>query len=215
MQNPAQQIKALIFDFGGVLIRTESQEPRRRLARRLGLSPEELYSIVFDNEATRLVELGRMSSRERWARVAPALGLNTAAECRAVIREFFSADVLDSRLVDHIRRWHGPYKTALLSNFSDGLAELVESQLGLGDCFDTIIVSAVVGMRKPDPAIYRLALDRLQVAPHEAIFIDDMQMNVEGAASVGIRAIQFTTRDALLAELYALLGEGPEQQGAD
>lgn len=214
MQNPAQQIKALIFDFGGVLIRTESQEPRRRLAMRLGLSPEELYSIVFDSEATRLAELGRMSSRERWARVAPALGLDSAEECRAFIGEFFSGDVLDSELADHIRRWHGPYQTALLSNFSDRLAELVEKELGLGDCFDAIIVSALVGMRKPDPAIYRLALDRLQVAPHQAVFIDDMRTNVEGAASVGIHAIQFTTRDALLAELYALLGEEPEQQGA-
>jgi len=212
MQNPSHPIKALIFDFGGVLIRTESQEPRKRLAKRLGLSPEELYAIILDGEATRLAELGRISSQERWERAAEALGLNSAEECLAVIREFFSGDVLDTELVERIRHWRARYKTALLSNFSDRLLDFVENELGLDDCFDAIIVSALVGVRKPDPAIYRLALDRLQVAPHEAVFIDDMRANVEGAASIGMHAIQFTTRDALFAELRTLLGEEPDEQ---
>lgn len=215
MQTSSHPIKALIFDFGGVLIRTESQEPRKRLAKRLGLSPEELYAIIFDGEATRLAELGRISSQERWERAAEALGLNSAEECLAVIREFFSGDVLDTELVERIRRWRARYKIALLSNFSDRLLDFVENELGMDDCFDAIIVSALVGVRKPDPAIYRLALDRLQVAPHEAVLIDDMRANVEGAASIGMHAIQFTTRDALLAELRTFLGEEPDERGRD
>jgi epoxide hydrolase-like predicted phosphatase len=215
MQITSQQIKALIFDFGGVLIRTESWEPRQRLASRLGVSTEELYTVIFDSEATRLAELGRISSHERWQHIADALGLTSAEECLAVVREFFSGDVLDSVLVNHIRQWHARFKTALLSNFSRRLPEFVQNELGLGDCFDVIIASALVGMRKPDPAIYHLALNELQLAPHEAVFIDDMRANVEGAASIGMHAILFTTRDALLAELNAALGERPRQQGVN
>jgi epoxide hydrolase-like predicted phosphatase len=101
----------------------------------------------------------------------------------------------------------GRYKTALLSNASASFAELLHTKFGLGDCFDVIIVSALVGMMKPDPGIYHLVLERLHVAPYEAVFVDDMQENVEGAAAVGMHAIHFTTRDALLSELEALLGK--------
>ncbi len=207
MQNPSPSVKALIFDFGGVLVRTESQEPRRQVAERLGLSPEELYAIVFESEASILAELGRLSSRDRWQRVSDLLGLQSAEECTAVMREFFSGDALDTELVGCIRRMRGRYKTALLSNFTGSLPRLIENEYGLGDCFDAIIVSALVGMRKPDPAIYRLTLERLQVAPEEAVFVDDMSENVQAAAALGIHAIQFTSREALCAELSTLLGD--------
>jgi epoxide hydrolase-like predicted phosphatase len=215
MQNPSRSIKALIFDFGGVLVRTESHEPRRQVAERLGLSHEELYAIVFESEASILAELGRMSSRARWQRVSNLLGLQSAEECVAIMQEFFSGDVLDTELVKCIRRMHGRYKMALLSNFTDSLPRLIENEFGLGDCFDVIIVSALVGVRKPDPAIYHLALERLQVAPEEAVFIDDMPENVRAAASLGIHAIQFKSREALCAELSTLLGDKFEAQDCD
>jgi epoxide hydrolase-like predicted phosphatase len=215
MQNPSPSVKALIFDFGGVLVRTESEEPRRQVAERLGLSPEELYAIVFESEASILAELGRMSSRDRWQRVSDLLGLHSAEECIAVMREFFSGDVLDTELVECIRRMRGRYRLALLSNFTDSLPRLIENEFGLGDCFDAIIVSALVGMRKPDPAIYRLTLERLQVAPEEAVFIDDIAENVRAAASLGIQAIQFKSREALCADLSTLLGDRFEVQDGD
>jgi len=211
MQNPSQQIKALIFDFGGVLMRTENSEPRRQLAERFNLSVEELMAMVFDSEEGHLAEIGQMSSEERWRQVTQRLGLNSPQAWQAFPRDFFAGQVLDTELTHYVRRLRGRYKTALLSNASESLHEYVLNELGLGDCFDVIIVSALVGMRKPDPAIYRLALEQLHVAPHEAAFIDDMRVNVEGAASVGIHAIQFTTRDALLAELHALLGEAAKE----
>ncbi len=216
MSNPFHPIKALILDFGGVLMRTENHAPRERLARRLGLSREELTSIVFDTEESRLAEVGRLSSEERWRRVTSRLGLNSPQERESFSRQFFGGETLDSELVDYVRRLRGRFKTALLSNASDSLDGFVRHKLGLDDTFDVIIISALVGVSKPDPAIYRLALDRLQVAPHEAVFVDDRQVNVEGAASLGIHGIHFATREALLEELNALLDiEGPAQGGND
>jgi beta-phosphoglucomutase-like phosphatase (HAD superfamily) len=99
-----------------------------------------------------------MSSRERWQRVADLLGLHSVEESVAVMLEFFSDDVLDTELVNCIRSMRGRYRIALLSNFTDSLPRLIENEYGLGDCFDAIIVSALVGRRKTDPAIYRLTL---------------------------------------------------------
>jgi len=115
--------------------------------------------------------------------------------------------VLDTELVSYIRRMRGRYKTALLSNASAEFAEILHTKFGLGDCFDVTIVSGQVGMMKPDPAIYGLALERLGVAPHQAVFVDDMPENVEGAKTVGMHAIRFTTRDGVLTDLDALLGQ--------
>lgn len=205
---PPYQIKALIFDFGGVLIRTESQEPRERLAAQWGLSPQELYAIVFDSEESRLEQLGCLSEEQRWQRTAQTLGLNSPEDLQAFLKQFFSGDVLDTELVNYIRHMHRRYKTALLSNAPARLGPMLHTEFGLGDCFDVVIISALVGMMKPDPAIYRLTLSQLQVAPQEAVYVDDALVNVQAAAAIGIHAIQFTTRDVLLAELQALLSQG-------
>ncbi len=195
-------------------MRTESQEPRERLARQVGLSRQELYEVVFNSEESRLAQLGRMSSQERWQRVGQVLGLDSTEKLLAFRREFYAGDVLDTELIKYVQRARGRCKTALLSNASARFAKLLHTKFGVGQCFDVIIVSALVGMMKPDPAIYRLALNQVQVAPHEAVLVDDTRVNVEAAAAIGIHAIHFTTRDALMAELDALLGEAPQTQGA-
>jgi epoxide hydrolase-like predicted phosphatase len=207
MQPSSSPIRALIFDYGGVLMRTQSQEPRRQLARRLGFTVEELYHAVFDNEAIELVELGQLTAFQCGQEVLARFGLRSEEEIRDFWSQFFGGDALDTVLVGHIRHWRRSYKTALLSNFGDSLHDYVHNTLGIADCFDEIIVSARVGLRKPDPRIYELALNRLQVRAHEAVFIDDMAVNVEGAMSLGMRGIHFTTRQALLAELETVLGD--------
>ncbi len=211
---PEHGVKALIFDVGGVLIRTESQEPRRKLAEGLGITVEELYALVFASEESRRVQLGQAGYDEAWGGLARHLGLDQQS-LAAVQREMFSADRLDYELVDFIRRQRGQVKTALLSNAGSALRETLRSE-GIEDCFDEVIISAEVGLMKPDPAIFRIALDRLGVAPEEAAFVDDMQENVEAATELGLLGIHFTSRAAVLQQLQAVLHpEGPKNNSAD
>jgi epoxide hydrolase-like predicted phosphatase len=205
MASPSHSIKALIFDFGGVLLRTMSPEPRDRLAARFGLSRQELESLVFESKESQLEQLGRISPGGRWQRLARDLGFKSAKELQAFQTEFFSADALDTELVAYIRRMRDRYKTALLSNAWADLGDWLRDRLHIADCFDVIVISAVVHMMKPDPAIYRYTLGQLRVAPQEAVFVDDMLRNVQSAAALGIHAIHFTTREAVLAELETLL----------
>jgi epoxide hydrolase-like predicted phosphatase len=206
MPNRPHNIKAIIFDFGGVLMRTDDPEPRERIAEQLGLSTRELEAIVFESEDSQRAEVGAITSEERWKRVMSKLGLSAPDAWQTFPSQFFAGEVLDMELVEYVRHLHETHKTALLSNASDSLDHYVRNTLELDDAFDVIIISALVGVSKPDPAIYRLALDRLQVAAHEAIFVDDRWENVEAAATVGIHAIQFSTSEALMAQIDHLLG---------
>ena len=205
MNHTHRAIHALIFDYGGVLMRTESQASREQLCRRLGLTLPQLYHLVFEGEDSQLVQLGRMTPDQRWERIGQQLGLRSREEALALRREMFAGDVLDQDLVAYIRRLHGRFKTALLSNATLRLVSTLRDDLHIEDCFDVIVISAQVGLMKPDPAIYHLTLDRLGVTPQQAVFIDDMLENVAAAMALGMRAICFTSRNALLKELQPLL----------
>lgn len=76
-------------------------------------------------------------------------------------------------------------KTALISNCSHSTRGIVD-RLGLEDAFDEIVLSFEVGLRKPDPEIYRIALERLGVVPERSIFVDDQPAYCDGAAALGI-----------------------------
>jgi len=108
-------------------------------------------------------------------------------------------------LVDTIRSLRGHYKTGLLSNAFSDLRQVVTARLNLSDAFDEMVISAEIHLMKPDARIYQYALQRLGVAAQEAVFIDDMLRNVEGACSQGMNAIHFRQRSQALAELERLL----------
>ena len=105
-------------------------------------------------------------------------------------------------------------KTALISNCSHSTRAVVD-RLGLAEAFDTIVLSFEVGLRKPDPAIYRVGLDRLGVTADRAVFVDDQPDYCDGAAALGITTFLIdrsgdTTPDEdghrVISDLRVLLG---------
>ena len=76
----------------------------------------------------------------------------------------------------------------------------------LGELFDDVVISAEVRLHKPQPEIYRLAAERLQVSPTECLFIDDLRENCDGAEAVGMTAIRFRDPRQTIAELAELTG---------
>jgi len=198
-------IRAVYFDLGGVIVRTGDREPRTKLAERLGMTYEELAKAVFENESSLRASLGAISPQEHWADVIQRLGL-PPSEADSVRQEFFAGDSLDLDLINFLRSLRPKYRTGLLSNaWSDMRAYLIGQNIA--DVFDTIVISAEVGIMKPDARIYQLALEKLGVAPAEAVFVDDFIVNIEGARAVGMYAIQFTRPDQTLEELKQLLND--------
>ena len=197
--------RAVYFDLGGVIVRTGDREPRTKLAERLGMTYEELAKAVFENESSARASLGAISTEEHWAAVVQRLGL-PPAQADIVRQEFFAGDIPDLGLIAFIRSLRPKYRTGLISNAWPDMRAFLVSQ-NIADAFDELIISAEVGIAKPDARIYQLALEKMGVAPAEAVFVDDFARNIAGARAVGMYAIQFTQPDETLEELKQLLND--------
>lgn len=194
-------IRAVIFDVGGVLVRTRDHAGRQAWEARLGLGAGEAEAIVLNSEMGRRAQRGEITTAALWAWVAERLGLGDDLD--AFRRDFWRGDAVDEALVGLIRRLRPRYQLAIISNASDSLLPTL-SEYGLAEKFDLIVGSAAEGVMKPHPEIYRRALARLGRAPQEAVFIDDAPANVAGARAVGMAAIHFTPGIDLEGELRRL-----------
>jgi FMN phosphatase YigB (HAD superfamily) len=195
-------IRAIFFDLGGVLVRTEFQGPRQHLAERLNMEYEVLVRLVFESETSRMASLGRLSVEEHWAGIAKRLG-QPAADGKRLHTEFFAGDLLDRTLISFIRSLRPEYRTGLISNAWLDLREYLASEK-CDDAFDTLTISAEVGLLKPEPAIYRLALETAQVPAEEALFVDDSAANIEGCEAVGMKGLLFRDAAQVMREIEAL-----------
>lgn len=181
--------QAVFFDLGGVILRTEHQAPRALLAERLNMTYEEIDQLVFASESSRQASLGTITTEQHWEAVMHRLG-RPMTEAGAIRGQFFAGDVLDRGLLDFIRSLRTRRKTGLISNgWPDLRRYIVDNKFE--DAFDTLVISAEVGLMKPGPEIYHLALGRLGMPAEAALFIDDLPANLEGARAVGMQAVLF------------------------
>jgi epoxide hydrolase-like predicted phosphatase len=197
-------IEAIIWDFGGVLVRTKNRTPRERLAARVGMTYDELYKLIFNSQSSRQATLGEISTQEHWNTIKKTLNL-PPEESPKVPKEFWGGDSLDEDLMEYIRNSRSHHTIALLSNAWDDLRQTLIEEWGIIDAFDHVIISSEVGLAKPDPRIFRLALERVGAEPKEAVFVDDFIENVEAARDVGMHAIHFQNSQQALEELEKLL----------
>jgi glucose-1-phosphatase len=200
-------IRAVIWDIGGVLVRTEDWEPRRRLAESLGLTRDDLEHLVFGGEMGQKAQMGAIRAQELLEYVCREVHYPIEETARFE-EEFFAGDRLDKGLVSHIRSLKVRYRTGIISNAWDDVRIMLETRWKMADAFDQIVLSAEEKLWKPDPRIFHLALEKLQVSPQEAVFIDDFAHNIAGAQAVGMHAIQFHSSEQILADLDHLLKQG-------
>jgi len=196
--------KAVIWDLGGVILRTENWEPRRRLDKMLGLPEGKLYELVFASDISRKATVGEASNDDIWMWVAEQLELSNK-EMTHVREEFWSGDQIDRDIVHFIRAQKNQTGMGLLSNGWPSTRHFLEDRWKISNIFDDIIISAEVGLAKPDQRIYKLALDRLSIKAEQAIFVDDFEENIEGADKAGIFGIYFQDPQSVLETLNNLL----------
>jgi len=196
-------IKAVFFDLGGVIVRTEFQVPRQQLADRLGMDYDDLNRIVFDSESSGRASIGEITSEEHWTSIVQRLKRPTS-ELSLIRDEFFAGDIVDRTLVEYIRSLRGKYKTGLISNAWGDLREFVVREK-FDDAFDRMIISAEVGAMKPEAKIFQVALEQFGVSPNEAVFVDDFLINIEGCEKVGMQGIHFKDPESAMQQLKKLL----------
>ncbi len=197
-------VKAFIFDFDGVLVRTEDSSLRHAWDIRLGLAPGSVERAIHHSDLWIQAQLGRITPKAYWAGVAEMLYMRREdiAELR---RDYFSGDRLNYRLIDLLRdlRQRG-CTLALLANDSIELEPRL-AELGLDSLFDHILISARIGVMKPDVTAFPVALQTVGMLPGEALFIDDSLTNVRAAQSLGMPAILVRPDTDVRAELQPYL----------
>jgi putative hydrolase of the HAD superfamily len=206
-------VRAVIFDFGGVIL-TSPFEAFARYEAGDGLPPgflRQLNATDPDTNAWARLERNEVDLAgfaELFEREARAAG--HAVDGRGVLA--LLRGELRPAMVEAVRRCHDRLKTALLTN---NFVAMDPAQRGGGadgpmgtvlDEFDVIIESSRVGLRKPDPAIYRLVCDELAVDPDEAVFIDDLGVNLKPARAMGMATIKVTDPGEAIAELESVVG---------
>jgi epoxide hydrolase-like predicted phosphatase len=182
-------VKAVVFDWGGVLMRTVDASGRRKWERKLELPLYAVDRVVHGSRSWQQAQSGAITDAAYWADVAAQLGLDEG-ELAEFRRDYFGGDRLDDEMVQFIRELRPRFKTALLSNASPGLRGLLDS-LQVTTLFDVLILSGEVGVQKPDPAIYQILLDRLGLSASETIFVDDFAQNVRAARRLGMQTLHF------------------------
>jgi epoxide hydrolase-like predicted phosphatase len=200
MKEIASPIRAVIFDMGGVLLRTENLTSRTNLARKFSLTRKELENIVFQSPESLQAELGEFSGEQHWLNMAKRLKF-PPQEVDEFQRAYWEGDRSDSELEGYIRKLRPRYRTGLLSNAWHGTREKVVRLYTFLTAFDVVIFSADVHLRKPDPRIFHLMIARLGVKAHEAVFVDDFLENLEGAQAVGLKTILFKSREETILAL--------------
>ncbi|MBO9361724.1 MAG: HAD family phosphatase [Thermoflexus sp.] len=196
--------RAVIVDFGGVLVRTEDLSHRERLARELGMSREELEALIFASDLSLRAQRGEILEPAFWRALGERLGITDPEALRQLRGRFFAGERLNEPLVEALRRWKDRIPLGLISNAWSGLRELLR-QLGLLELFDVVVISAEVGLLKPDPRIYWRALEGLGLPPEATAFLDDLPENVRAARALGMHGILFRDPEDALARLQEWL----------
>jgi putative hydrolase of the HAD superfamily len=197
----------LILDYGNVLTHAQDQTWMDPAARRLGADVGAFRAAywehrhAYDADLTAAAYWGRVLAASRPGARALAVGdLAWLVEADIASWSVYRDEVW--ALAAGFRRTGG--RTAFLSNSGPEVMARVRAHWPLEGLFDAVAISCEVGLSKPDPRIYELCLDRLGLPASQALFVDDRADNIEGAAQVGLRTLQFDGPDAL-ARLRALV----------
>ena len=208
-------IKAVLFDFGGVF--TDSPfSAFSAYAMKIGASNEQVSEIVFGGYGSdgehpwHRVERGEMALQKARDEI---LSLGRAQKLEVDILEVFMAMAengggLREELIDYVRTIRDAgLTTGIITNNVAEFREHWRSMLPVVELFDFVVDSCEVGMRKPNPAIFQLALEIGGLAPEEAVFLDDFEGNVVAADALNIRSILVDGDGAkTVADLDAVLG---------
>lgn len=203
-----------MLDFGGVLT-TPVVESFAAFARDEGVDPADLWRLMREVARTEddpftLVETGRIPLEEFDRRVAALFneGLGTTIAHENLKVRLFSRVGPDEAMIGAVRiaREKG-VPTGLISNSWGGnYGEGGYQREMFDELFDVVVVSGEVGLRKPQPEIYLMAAERLKAEPSECVFVDDFNVNAEGASAVGMLGIQHRTAEETIPRLEEFLG---------
>ncbi len=204
-----KEVKAIVFDIGGVLLINEEEYKKRKIsqkhlgvhqevARQLKISVDQWFDAIDTPYA--LSMQGKISENKVVKTISKNLQISTKRLEKVYLNAFKKHFNKNKELYDFaLKLKKQGYKIAILSD---------QWHLSKKACpkifyktFNPVVLSCDVGIRKPDPKIFKLILKKLKVRPHEAVFIDNQKWNIGAAKKLGIQTILFRDNKQVFKQL--------------
>ncbi len=197
------KINTVIFDVGGVLIKQDAVMAED-LTHELDLDQTTLKHI-FANQIARLGS-GKIDESEFWQQLTKEYGVRPVDVSENLLGRAFAKNLEAHVKIMQLVKELGvsDYQLVVLSNTIEAHAKELKAA-GVYDDFDRLFLSHEVGLRKPDPEIYKYVLNSLNVIPEATLFIDDDTKNVEAAKALGMNGIVFTNEDQVVVNIRQAL----------
>jgi putative hydrolase of the HAD superfamily len=205
-------IKAALFDFGGVIL-SSPFEAFNDYESRTGLPRDFIRTLNSTNPDTNAWARYERSEVDFDAFCSLFEAEASAAGYSLAAREVMPllAGHIRPEMVEALRRCGERLKTACLTNNVIGFHDFPQQARANGrdevlGLFDCIVESSKVGVRKPDPRFYEIACEQLSISPSEAVFLDDLGVNLKPARELGMQTIKVNDPHLAIAELEAIVG---------
>lgn len=182
-------IEAIIFDFGGPILKYEQWlAVFRRWDEKYNL-PEGTFNKVI-HDYLKFAHRGEVNNFSDYYERLTHQALPPAESFISALAEAEDGYSVDADMVEYIKSLKPNFSVALLSNFTADLKDFLE-RFDLNDLFDVVVSSADVKSAKPDPEIYHHTLKLLGKPPEASVFIDDLLQNVTAAKNLGMEAVLY------------------------
>jgi putative hydrolase of the HAD superfamily len=201
-------IKTIFFDFGGVLVKQPNQARIHRWQRLFGIEDHpEINALLENPHESQLIKdicLGILPEDHLWKIMAEKWHIKPRM-VEKIRQMTFSKRHLNKPMVQFLAECNKHYQTAILSNAGDKSRFVMEEIYHLDRHVEQIIISAEEGVIKPDPEIYRIAIEKLSAKPETSLLLDDFLENIEAAREYGMTAVHFINNDQAIRDVSDLL----------
>ena len=196
------QYDLVISDLGGVVVEFNADRLVHQVAALLGRPFDEVQEAIYHKELLLPFELGRIRPQAYYEGLKVKLKLPWTYE--QFVRAWNDIFTENRDVTQIMERVHKRHKLIALSNTNALHITHIKTTMPALSFFDDWIVSCDVGLRKPDPQIYFLALERAGVRPTAAVYIDDRPELVEAGRSIGLIGIRFENSRQLEQDLQSI-----------
>lgn len=197
-------IKTFFIDVGGVLVRTYDTSKRRDWEKKLGLKPRQLTHEIYKIEPAAAATVGLVTSEKIWLDIAEKFSLSKE-KLMQLKNDFFDGDLLNLDFYNFLQKHHQIYKIALFTNAWDDARETNVQKFHLDKICDNMIISAEVGLRKPNKKMFEMALNIMNAKASESIFIDDTMENIKTGKDMGFNTILFKNTNDTISKINELI----------
>ena len=204
-------IKALLFDFGRVISAPKPSSLFHLYEKDLGLAPDTINTIMFDSPFWQQALIGRLRMSDYWQAIGPQLNLFSEKKVRVFQQRYYGDEKINPAMPGLLRQLSKTFRLAIVSNHPPGLQEWLAAWR-IDHLFEVVICSGDEGVAKPDPAVFFLALNRLDIVASEAFFVDDTMEHVSAARALGMQAHHFTSAERLVLDLHSCDTSGFESR---